>query len=114
MALSEVHCEGFDELPHFEHPESIIKAIEEFDLQKAMNQIWQNIGDIDQKIQLTKPFSVIKENKEAGVAIINDLVSDLYGIAVSLAPFMPKTSLAIIGCIRDNKKPEKPLFARLG
>ena len=114
MTLSEVHCEGFDELPHFEHPESITKAIEEFDLQKAMNQIWQNIGDIDQKIQLTKPFSVIKEDKEAGVAIINDLVSDLYGIAVSLAPFMPKTSLAIIDCIRDNKKPTTPLFARLG
>lgn len=113
MALSEAHCEGFDELPHFEHPEAITKAIEEFDLQKAMGQIWQNIGDIDQKIQLTKPFSVVKEDKEAGVAIINDLVSDLYGIAVSLAPFMPTTSEKIIDCIRDNKKPEIPLFVRL-
>jgi methionyl-tRNA synthetase len=114
MTLSETHCEGFDELPHVLHQETIATAVEEFDLQKAMNHIWDNIGTIDQKIQLTRPFSVIKEDREAGIAIINDLVSDLYGIAVSLAPFMPSTSEAIIDCIRENKKPEVPLFSRLG
>ncbi|MCC7436486.1 methionine--tRNA ligase [Candidatus Nomurabacteria bacterium] len=113
MTLSETHCEGFDDLPHFEHPENISKAVAEFDLQKAMNHIWQTIGEVDQKIQITKPFSVVKEDKQAGVAIIEALVSDLYGIAVSLAPFMPKTSAKIIELIRDNKKPETPLFARL-
>ncbi len=113
MALSEVHCEGFDELPHVDHPETITKALAEFDIQKAMNHIWETIGEIDQKIQLTRPFSVIKEDKDAGVAIIRDLVSDLYGVAVSLAPFLPTTSEAIIECIRQNKKPEIPLFARL-
>ncbi|MBP6857976.1 MAG: methionine--tRNA ligase [Candidatus Pacebacteria bacterium] len=114
MTLSEIHCEGFDDLPNVEHSKEINKAIEEFDLQKAMNQIWQNIGDVDQKIQITKPFSVVKEDKDAGAAIIDSLVSDLYGIAVSLAPFMPKTSERIIECIRRNKKPETPLFNRLG
>jgi methionyl-tRNA synthetase len=113
MTLSETHCEGFDELPNIMHPENIIKAVESFDIQKAMNHIWENIATIDQKIQLTKPFTVIKEDKDAGVAIIRELVSDLYGIAVSLAPFMPKTSEAIIECIRENKKPAVPLFARL-
>ncbi len=113
MTLSEAHCEGFDELPHVEHSENIAKAVQDFDLQKAMNHIWDTIGQTDQKIQLTKPFSVIKEDKGAGVAIIRELVADLYGIAVSLAPFLPKTSEAIIECIRENKKPETPLFARL-
>lgn len=113
MALSETHCEGFDELPHFYHPEEVKKAIESFDLQGAMDYIWGLIGSVDQKIQLTKPFSVVKENKDAGIAIIRDLVSDLYGIAVCLAPFLPKTSEAIINCIRENKKPEESLFARL-
>lgn len=113
MTLSEAHCSGFDDLPHFEHPEVIAKSVAEFDLQKAMNHIWQNIGDVDQKIQITRPFSVVKEDKNAGAAIIDSLVSDLYGIAVSLAPFMPKTSEIIIDCIRDNKKPETPLFNRL-
>ncbi len=113
MALSEVHCEAFDELPHFEHPETVKKAVEAFDIQQAMNHIWEMIGTVDQKIQLTKPFSVIKKDKDAGIALIRDLVSDLYGIAVTLTPFLPKTSEAIIECIRDNKKPETPLFARL-
>ena len=113
MALSEVHCEEFDELPQVEHPESIEKAMEAFDIQKAMDHIWGVIKGVDEKIQLTRPFSVVKEDKDAGVALIRDLVSDLYGIAVSLAPFMPTTSLKIIECIRDNKKPLVPIFARL-
>jgi methionyl-tRNA synthetase len=114
MTLSQTHCDEFDELPKVEHMKEIEKSMEAFDIQKAMNCIWDTIGEIDQKIQLTKPFSVIKEDRDAGVAIIKSLVSDLYGIAVSLAPFMPKTSETIISLIRDNKKPETPLFARLG
>ncbi len=113
MTLSETHCDGFDELPNIEHKGEIDKSIEAFDIQSAMNYIWSNIQSVDEKIQLTKPFSVVKEDKEAGVAIIKDLVSDLYGIAVSLAPFMPSTSERIIECIRENKKPATPLFLRL-
>lgn len=113
MTLAETHCEAFDELPTVEHSQAIKEAIDAFDIQKAMNHIWDTIGEIDQKIQITKPFSVVKEDKNAGVEIIRSLVSDLYGVAVSLAPFMPKTSEAIIECIRQNKKPEVPLFARL-
>jgi methionyl-tRNA synthetase len=113
MTLAQTHLEEFDELPSIEKSNDIQKAIEAFDIQKAMNHIWENISSIDQKIQLTKPFSVIKQDVESGKNIIRDLVSDLYGIAVSLAPFLPKTSEAIIECIRDNKKPEVPLFARL-
>ncbi len=113
MTLSETHCEEFDELPHIEHPEAIAKAMAGFDIQAAMDHIWSVIKGVDEKIQLTRPFSVIKEDKDAGVALIRDLVSDLYGIAVSLAPFMPTTSEAIIECIRENKKPLTPLFMRL-
>jgi methionyl-tRNA synthetase len=113
MTLAQTHLEEFDELPSIEKSNDIQKAIEAFDIQKAMNHIWDKIGEIDQKIQLTKPFSVIKEDVESGKAIIRDLVSDLYGIAVSLAPFLPKTSETIVSLIRDNKKPEVSLFARL-
>ncbi|HRH24789.1 MAG TPA: methionine--tRNA ligase [Candidatus Paceibacterota bacterium] len=113
MTLSQTHVEEFDELPTVGHTKEIQESMEGFDIQKAMNHIWTMVGETDQKIQLTKPFSVIKEDKDAGVAIIKDLVSDLYGIAVALAPFMPKTSEKIIDLIRDNKKPEAPLFARL-
>lgn len=114
MTLSETHCEEFDELPVVEHKPALREAIDAFDLQKAMDVIWDDIRNLDAKIQLTKPFSVVKEDVEAGKAIIRDLVADLYGIAVALAPFMPKTSDAIIAHIRDNKKPSTPLFARLG
>ncbi len=114
MTLSETHCDEFDELPEGGSlSESVRLAMNAFDIQKAMDHIWEGVTMVDQKIQLTRPFSVIKENRDAGVAIIRDLVSDLYGIAVVLAPFMPATSEKIIECIRDNKKPAAPLFARL-
>ncbi|MEK7227823.1 MAG: methionine--tRNA ligase [Patescibacteria group bacterium] len=113
MTLSETHCEEFDELPHAEHPEAIVKAMESFDIQSAMDHIWGVIKSVDEKIQLTRPFSVVKEDKDAGVALIRDLVSDLYGVAVSLSPFMPTTSEKIIERIRENKKPVTPLFMRL-
>ncbi len=113
MTLAETHLEEFDVLPNTLHQEQIQKAIDNFDIQKAMNHIWDRIGEIDQKIQITKPFVVVKEDLDAGKNIIKDLVGDLYGIAITLAPFMPKTSETIISLIRDNKKPEKPLFLRI-
>lgn len=114
MTLAETHLQEFDALPNSLHQEQIEKEIDAFDIQKAMNIIWDRIGEIDQKIQITKPFSVIKQDIDTGKEIIRDLVGDLYGVAISLAPFMPKTSETIVSLIRDNKKPEKPLFNRLG
>jgi methionyl-tRNA synthetase len=90
-------------------------AIENFDLQKAMNIIWQKIGEMDKKIQDTKPFSLVKgnlEEKNKGVKIIEELVSELYEVSLMLYPFLPETSLKIKELIKANRSPEKPLFAR--
>lgn len=112
LTLSQTHIDAFvppeakEEFP-YEY------AINAFDLQKAMNEIWEGIKELDTFIANEKPFSVIKEDEIKGKEMIYKLVSDLYFIATALAPFMPTTSAKILELIKENKKPEIPLFARL-
>ncbi len=114
LTLSATHCDVFEGLPKTELGEKVAASMEAFDIQKAMNTIWESVGELDTKIALEKPFSVIKTDVEEGKRMITSLVQELYTIAVVLAPYMPETSTKLIELIRSNKKPETPLFARLG
>ena len=81
------------------------EALDKFELQRAMNHIWKEIGDLDALIQEKKPW----ESKDEGV--IADLILRLSHIAYALAPFMPQTSEKIFEAIKDNRL-SKPLFPR--
>ena len=84
-----------------------------FDLQSAMNVIWEEISNLDQFIQETKPFSVVKTDGEEGKRIIRECVVKLSAIAEALVPFLPTTAEMIKSLIAENKKPAEPLFKRL-
>lgn len=115
MTLSAAHC-----VPHVamvtdtELQKEVSLAIDTFDLQKGMNSIWKAIADLDHTIAETKPFSVIKTNHDEGVVMIDELVSKLAMIAQALTAFMPDTAAQIQTLIAQNKKPETPLFNRIG
>jgi len=87
-------------------------AIEKFNLQIAMESIWIYIRDIDEVIQRTEPFKIIKQDKQKGIGMIKDLVFKLFEVTKMLEPFLPETSEKIKKCILENKMPEKPLFLR--
>jgi methionyl-tRNA synthetase len=112
LTLSQAHIDAFVP-PEAKEQFPYEYAINAFDLQKAMNEIWEGIKEIDTYIATEKPFSVIKEDEAKGKEMIYKLVTDLYFIATALAPFMPTTSAKILELIMENKKPETPLFARL-
>ena len=86
---------------------------ESFELQKEIIHLWEYIGHVDALIQIEKPFQVVKVDKEKAVELITVLVKKLYEIACELQPFLPRTAEEIQRLIRENKMPEKPLFARL-
>lgn len=98
---------------HEEFPEEYKEAIEKFEINKAMDFIWEKIGQADKKIQETEPFKLVrqKETKEDGEKIIKELVSELYYISELLTPFLPSTSEKIKIAIKANKISE-PLFPR--
>lgn len=102
--IARPEIEGFDD--------EYAKALGSFDFQKACDVVWGRIGALDERIAEEKPFKVVKENKERGVAIIKELVEELYIIGRMLNPLMPETNAFIKQCVLENKKPET-LFIRI-
>ena len=80
-------------------------ALDNFEIQKAMNHIWAEIGELDKEIQDKKPWET--KDKE----IISNMVTQLAHIGASLKAFMPKTSEKILEAIKNNKL-ESGLFPR--
>lgn len=107
LTLSEKYVEPLTEMPAYEN------KIDNFDIQKAMEKIWMNIGELDKYINDEKPFSIVKTDLDKGKEIISTCVQKLAVIAVSLKPFLPSTSDKLIALIKENKKPIAPLFNRL-
>lgn len=88
-----------------------VSAMENYNMQNAMNVIWQKIGEIDKTIQETEPFKLVKTDKDAAAKIIKDQVLKIELITRMLVPFMPETAAKISTAVAENKKPEN-LFAR--
>jgi len=105
MKLAETHLSQLVTVQSSALDKEIESFLDKFEIQKAMNYIWSEMGELDAKIQKTKPW----ESKDKGV--IADLVLRLSHIAYTLAPFMPQTSEKILEAIKDNRL-SKPLFPR--
>lgn len=93
-------------------PEEYTKAFENFDIQKVANVVWNKISALDQKIQETQPFKLVKTDKEKGIQIIAELVQGLAEVADLLIPLLQSTAEKIKEAIKTNKTPTTPLFLR--
>lgn len=100
--------------------------LNEYKINEALALTMNEVKSLDEYIQSTEPFKLIKkaysEDKteivdqksldEAKVIIKNCLLR-LGHIGHQLYFFMPRTAYAIYNTIKDNKMPEKPMFNRL-
>ncbi len=86
--------------------------LDQFEIQKATEVVWKQIGALDLMIQTEVPFKVIKTDEAKGKQIVTDLVVELYRIALMLEPILPDTAEKIKTLIKENKKPAEPLFLR--
>jgi len=91
---------------------NLVNAVENFNLQLAMDIIWHNIQLSDEQITTTEPFKLVKVDKTAAQKLIRNSVNELFNIASYLSPFMPDTAQIILDAIAQNKKPDN-LFNRL-
>ncbi|HDO23595.1 MAG TPA: methionine--tRNA ligase, partial [bacterium] len=92
-------------------PKEYHEFMDNYELNKAMDFIWDKISELDLHIQKTEPFKVAKQDKEKAKEILRYLISELSQIAITLRPFLPETSEKILDAIKQNKMP-KPLFLR--
>lgn len=89
------------------------RGFEKFNLHHAITTVMVIVNATNGMIQHHEPFKLIKTNPEEAKRIVSILLGHLNIIARWLAPFLPGTAAEIQRLIRENKMPEKPLFARL-
>ena len=113
MKMAETNLSESVTVPEKSIPVEFFDLLEKFEIQKAVDLIWQKIAEADRLIQETQPFKLVKTDKEKGIEIIKDLVIRLYTIGRMLNPIMPETSKKIKALVKENKTPESPLFLRV-
>ncbi len=112
MTLAEKYLDKYPEIPEQSDFNKYFSFFEKFDIKQAVDYVWYEIGELDKFIQGTEPFKVVKVDQEKGRELISGIVIRLYEIARMLNPIMPETSLTIKKLIKENKKPNQPLFPR--
>jgi len=112
MKMAQDNLDGPVEIPEWEDMSKYFSYLEKFEINKTCEYIWSEISEMDKFIQENQPFKVVKTDKEKGQKMISDLVIRLYSVARMLNPILPETSAKIKELIKQNKTPERSLFAR--
>jgi len=112
LTLSEKYLPRCPEIREKSDFTEFFNFFEKFDIKQATDYIWNEIGELDKFIQETEPFKVVKVDEKKGKELITGMVIRLYEIARMLNPIMPETNIILKKLIKENKKPEKPLFPR--
>ncbi|MDO8590636.1 MAG: class I tRNA ligase family protein, partial [bacterium] len=89
-----------------------LEALEKFEINKAVDIVWEKIAEADARIQEAEPFKKIKTNPDEARRDIAELLSRLYEIALHLKPILPKTSEIILDLVSSSKVPITPIFPR--
>ncbi|MDP3965608.1 MAG: methionine--tRNA ligase [bacterium] len=111
MKLAETHLAEPVKIEFVPYPEVFAQALERYEVQTAADYVWERIQALDQKINVTEPFKVVKVDREKAKVLIEELVRELAFIDEMLEPLLPATSGKIIQAIMSNKKPAN-LFPR--
>lgn len=112
MKMAKDNLDETVQIPEKAIPQGFFDHLDKFEINKACDFVWREIGEMDKFIQENQPFKVVKTDKEKGQKMISDLVVRLYSVARMLNPILPETSEKIKDLIKENKTPEAPLFAR--
>lgn len=101
-----------------------IKLMDSFYLNEALHLITNKSAELDEYIQKTEPFKLLKDNKdlkpeendknkELALEVLKSCIDKLLDISLHLSFFMPKTSEFIYDTIKQNKALETGLFRRI-
>lgn len=110
MKMAETHLDGPITTNQEVRNES--EDWDDFNLQAVLDNLWAEIGKLDEFIAETEPFKLVKTEPEKAKEVIRHLVQKLASVARDLQPFMPETAELILEAIKLNKKPDN-LFVRL-
>jgi len=112
LPAGEAGLERCPEINEKDIPTEFSEHLDNFEIQKAIEFVWHKVQELDKTIQETEPFKVIKVDEKKGKELITENVLKLYEISKLLVPLLPETAEKIQKLIKENKKPEAPLFLR--
>ncbi|MBI2038873.1 MAG: methionine--tRNA ligase [Candidatus Niyogibacteria bacterium] len=72
------------------------RAMERYELKRAMDIIWEALGELDGYVDFYEPFRLIKAEPEKAKAVLWNLAEGALSMAWLLKPFMPDTADAIL------------------
>lgn len=80
----------------------------------AFDHVWAKVQGLNKRIDVEKPWALVKSDPEKCHEVLFALVQDILGIANQLAVFIPGTAEKISGIFGAEKivPPEVPLFPR--
>jgi methionyl-tRNA synthetase len=84
--------------------EANAKLIENFDLDKVLENIWSIIREDNKYIEDTKPWELAKDNEEEFKKVMQKLLNDLALVSELIAPFLPETSQKIKEALETKER----------
>jgi len=103
-----------------DHPRNIPgdfhSALDEFRFNDALAIIWSEFSQLNQTIELNKPWEMLKADRNEQLeSFLEDMIQRLRPLAVWLEPFMPGTSKILLERLRPGRPLSKSynLFPRL-
>ncbi len=87
-------------------------AYESFEINRAVDAIWDEIKDLDMYIAENAPFKKVKVDADGAHDDLRHVVQGLARISILLQPIMPDTAAKVAELIKAKQKPEAPLFLR--
>jgi len=97
------------EIKHLVFSAEFSENLNNFDLQKALNLVFEKSKKLDEYIQINSPFTLVKSSKTEdqiqAKEILKNCLRELTFIAKQLSIFLPETSEKILHCIQENKTP---------
>ncbi|MDO8517686.1 MAG: methionine--tRNA ligase [bacterium] len=111
MQLAETHLEKGTRPEVVGFPPEYTQALDNFEVNRALDFVFLRIKALDQTITQTEPFKLVQTDPERGTQIIFELTQELYAIGRMLNPFLPQMCEKIKAAVIANKKPET-LFPR--
>ncbi|MDY0302431.1 MAG: methionine--tRNA ligase [Candidatus Moranbacteria bacterium] len=81
-----------------------IKLIDNFDLDKVLENIWKIVAEDNKYIEDTKPWELAKNDKVKFEAVMQKLLDDLYLISQMLIPFLPETAKKIKQALETKER----------
>ena len=82
--------------------DTVEKAMNKYQIDQAMAEIWKYISATDKYVEETKPWVLAKTDQNKLKEVLGRLVSNLKTVALELAPFLPETSDRILSAIASG------------